>query len=311
MNTMRALNKAFREKDLSNSGSIDKGELPLVLQAAGLKLSKSEILDMFNELDLSEDGEISQQEFDKFFNKKISTQSNADRFNRLLVRPVIGKSKQSTYNLPGPYTTHGQKLKRDPEGAGAVILSHQGFVPSQQIESSINIVKMNKNAAGKKCRTAKEFTQYNKTHKVYDEKCMLGSKSRLQMLKDQRKMPESVHDMTFGAKVRRGEAPPSISDLINGKFNEGMGNGAVERCYPQNTASNIRRSRPKPSVNNCKSTNASRLRMKSVETQKQQMKSKNYFKMKRFENVESKFKHSTKYAYKSALASAGNQVMSG
>ena len=84
---------------------------------------------MFDQLDLSNDGQISRREFNQFFSSHLATQSNARKYNRLLVKPTIGSSRTSSYNLPGNYHTYGMELKRDAEGAGQVVTDWKSFRP--------------------------------------------------------------------------------------------------------------------------------------------------------------------------------------
>lgn len=285
-NKLDKLIAAFKSCDRNGSGTIDKAELGKVVRQCNLGCSKAELLNMFECLDLSEDGEISLKEFTDFFSSHVNTQANAKRYNRLLVKPTIGKSKHSSYNLPGDYHRYGRSVQRDPEGAKEVILSWQPFNPSSMNDKKINFVKMNRAAVKHKCRTAHDFAEYNGNNKIYDEKTMCGSRSRKEMLEKMRHRPE-LQNLTFGVKK---QASDPISSLITGSYNVSMTQASNEPFYPVVTAKVNRKKQRGKLKNFSGSTRATELRLGSLKARRDEEGNSNQakFKMKRYANVPSR-----------------------
>jgi hypothetical protein len=287
--------RKFDQFDTNGNGTIDKSELGAVLRASGIRFSKAELLQMFDELDLSADGVISRREFKTFFDAHLSTQANARKYNRLLLKSKIGKGRSSSYNLPGDYHRYGAELKRDKEGSGQVIFNWTDFkAPTGSSEKKLNIVKMNRRAVTKGGMTkVKDINAYNRAHKIYDTKTISGSRSRRELINRYRYRPE-LRDRTFGITA---EKDTDIGALIENRFNPYT--AADEPIYPRNTASDnrARRRANAQKFDRMRPTKASLGH--AMARQRLNQEPEKRFKMRRFDNV------------KGRLGGAGKQVVGG
>lgn len=90
------------------------------------------------------------------FNKKAT--------NTLLVKTELGKVRQTTFNLPGPQHTYGKALFREDEGTGEMIMSWMEHVPNPHARPGRDFKALNKNAVVSGMVTAKQQTDFRKTH---------------------------------------------------------------------------------------------------------------------------------------------------
>lgn len=228
---------AFQKIDTNRNGYIDRQEFSALLSAANVKVTKGEYLEALEALDSSDDGKIDFKEFCAFFKKKVS-HGTSSKFNRLMLKSVIGRPKHSSYDLPGEYHTYGAKVPRDKEGSKEVILTWIPFKAQQNEEKNLNIVKMNKRAVQHRYLTAAAMTEFNRTNPIYDKKVI---KSRTNTVSTQAKLGNSLSlpgGKAFGI-TKRASTP--IRDLVCGKYNENYDESRGDPFYPQNNASVNRR----------------------------------------------------------------------
>jgi len=233
--SLSVLRKVFGELDKDGNGYIERSELARVLQDAGVSYTRGEYLEMLEALsNEDEDGRINRDEFFEFFREKLSTMRNS-KLNRLIVKPVIGRSRHSSYDLPGKYHRYGAKCPRDDESAKDVILT---WVPFKQDknhdERELNIVKMNKRAIRDKHLTPKEITEYNRAHPIYESKSSkLSSSTKYSTGKF-----ESTRSLPGGrpfGRVNPKDEP--IQKLVNGEY---AGTSNVDTFYPLRNAKSNR-----------------------------------------------------------------------
>mmetsp|Transcript_24115 Transcript_24115/g.83733 ORF Transcript_24115/g.83733 Transcript_24115/m.83733 type:complete len:253 (-) Transcript_24115:71-829(-) len=115
------IRSAFREVDTSNNGYVDKAELGVLLsKLTGRTAHQNDVLFCLREIDTSHDGRISYTEFrDWFIRAKIGHKGS--KYNKLLVRDVVGKSKRSSYDLPSKDFTFGYTVPQDKHDAKATM----------------------------------------------------------------------------------------------------------------------------------------------------------------------------------------------
>lgn len=86
----------------------------------GKKVHQNDVLFALREIDSSADGRISYAEFkDWFIRAKVGHKGS--RYNKLLVRDVVGKSKRSSYDLPSKEFTFGYTVPQDKHDAKATM----------------------------------------------------------------------------------------------------------------------------------------------------------------------------------------------
>lgn len=88
------------------------------------------------------------------------------RTNPLLVRPVVGQVKPTTYKLPGEDYVYGKVDGGDAEGAREVVNSWRQHTPSTAKRPNRNFVRLNKGAAQNGMVTAKHITTYRQTNDI-------------------------------------------------------------------------------------------------------------------------------------------------
>jgi len=297
---LKELQRLFRQCDVDSSGFIEKDELNAVIRGAGVKQTRGEFLETLEALDPSRDNRISFTEFRAFFKAKVLAGNNS-KYNRLMVKPVIGRSKTSSYDLPGGYHTYGQKVERDQEGSKEVILTWKPFKAKKTEEKNLNIVKMNKRAIQNNCLTAQQMTDFNRQNPIFDTKVV---KSRTSTLSTRDKLggrKTLANGDPFGITKKAGTP---IRDLVCGKYNDDYDESRGEPFYPQNNASVNRTKRKinKKTFDGTRPTKASLGHGRNAycishETPKPP------FKMERFKNVKARV-HSIR-----ALREAGRSVI--
>lgn len=84
--------------------------------------------------------------------------------NTLLIKPELGKGKQSTYRLPGPAHTYGKALFREDEGTGEMIMTWMEHTPNPHARPGRDFKALNKHAVVAGATTAKQQLEFRKTH---------------------------------------------------------------------------------------------------------------------------------------------------
>lgn len=300
MPSIETLAVAFKKCDVNNNGFIEREELGEVLKVAGVTQTRGEFLETLEALLQDDRKRIGFKQFVGFFKNKVSTGTNS-KYNRLMMKSIIGRPKHSSYDLPGEYHTYGAKVPRDKEGSKEVILTWIPFKAQSTEEKKLNIVKMNKRAVQQRHLTAKDMTSFNKDHPIYDKKVY---KSRTNTVSTQVKFgnSQSLPDGRAFGITKRASTP--IRDLVCGKYNDNYDDSRGEPFYPQNNASvnRIKQKNNKKTFDGTRPTKASvghgraaRQRLESLQ------KPSEPFKMKRFKCVE--------HRVQTKFTAAGNAVV--
>lgn len=134
--------------------------------------------------------------------------------NPLIHRSEVGKP--SFHNdlppLPGDYT-FGAPLKRDPEGAGEVMLTWQCHAPPQSKMSydfGRDFLALNKRSVQEGCINAKEVSGYRKSNDVRIKPKVTGKRPLIAP-------PSVVSDPNHAFGARSGESE-SVADLIQNRW---------------------------------------------------------------------------------------------
>ena len=94
--------------------TIPKTKLAAALKGAGF--SDDDRMQCQALMVLDKNGDISKAEFLAWCNSMVAEGTGA-KLNRLLIRYVVGKSRETSYDLPGLGFTYGNKPKRKEESA--------------------------------------------------------------------------------------------------------------------------------------------------------------------------------------------------
>ena len=181
---------------------------------------------------------------------------------RTMVKPVVGKCRTQTYNLPDdPSFTYGMVNKVIGESAGEVVSSWQVSTKSKAQTTSTSFPATNIEALSKGCLTSKEQRSYAKKNPVMKSKPEVGSPKKAFV------PPPGP----FGIQSEQNEIPMS---LVMSAPDDGP-----ERDYPvysQHAKGKLPLPRP---------TKSSKLYARKKEETKNPL---DDFKMKKFRNVKSK-----------------------
>eukprot|EP01063_Lacrimia_lanifica_P041909 TRINITY_DN9887_c0_g1_i1.p1 TRINITY_DN9887_c0_g1~~TRINITY_DN9887_c0_g1_i1.p1 ORF type:complete len:274 (+),score=115.10 TRINITY_DN9887_c0_g1_i1:62-823(+) len=131
--------------------------------------------------------------------------------NPLIVPYEVGKGRK--FGSPkdsAPDFTYGAPSKRDPEGAGQVVLNwveHQSSRKSPELTTK-DFVRMNKKGVTERCVTSKDVGEFRKAHVVKVQKSTLQRSGK--------GAAPGVTDATvFGAPTK---SDISVKDLMNNRF---------------------------------------------------------------------------------------------
>lgn len=221
MDGARAL---FRKTNTGLDGNIKTEEIGAFMKAAGLSPSPGEVLNAHRILDPRDTGIVPFSDLESWLSEQCLVQKRS-QYNRLLIKPVVGKAKKASYDVPGQAHTYGQPVTRDEVSGKELIFSWKVAQPSKSSDAYVDRVKMNRVAAAKGCVTAKDFVRHSQTDRIYT------------YVREEPK-PPVVIDTTqaFGQKPMRARAraQPSMGDLITAKFNDAMFDEEGE--YPKVTS---------------------------------------------------------------------------
>lgn len=92
--------------------------------------------------------------------------------NTMLIKPELGKVKQTTYKLPGAHHTYGKALYREDEGTGEMIMSWMEHEPNPHAKPGRDFKALNKGAVVAGATTAKQQLEFRKSH---DARLKLGT----------------------------------------------------------------------------------------------------------------------------------------
>lgn len=189
-----------------------------------------------------------------------------DSKNVLLVKDDVGKAKKCVRNLPSGEFSYGSKLRKDPEGAGAVISSWQVHKPTLDNIAEKDFKRLNKLSLDQKLTSAKQVSDFVKNNDI--------------RVKDKR----SKHEKEKNAPLQENEyfgIPNKPGTPIDMVVSNGYGNFAADEKKKEYEVNlhNV----------SVKHKQASQITEKPTEPEE-----KKEFKLKKFQNVESKVKSSLK-----------------
>lgn len=116
---------AFRAIDTDDSGYIDKSELGKLLQSlSDSSITQNDVLFALNEVGAGADGKVSFSEFKKWY-LRTRKGHRGSKYNKLLVKDLVGRSRTSSYDLPSKQFTFGYVIPRDVNDAKEVITNWQ------------------------------------------------------------------------------------------------------------------------------------------------------------------------------------------
>lgn len=223
MDKARAL---FRKNNVGLDGNIKTEEIGNFMKAAGLSPTPAEILHAHRTLDPRDTGSVVFSDLENWLSDLCLVQKRS-QYNRLLVKPVVGKAKRQTYDVPGAAHTYGAPVTRDEVSGKDLLFNWKEAQPSKSSDAYVDRVKMNRVAVQKGCVSAKDFVQHGQTERIYT---YAREKPKAQVVIDK--------TQAFGQKPlrSRARAQPSVADLITAKFNDAMFDEEGE--YPKITSKN-------------------------------------------------------------------------
>ena len=185
--------------------------------------------------------------------------------NVLLVKDDVGKAKKCVRDLPHQDFSYGSKLKKDSEGAGAVLSSWQIHRPTFGEEAEKDFKRLNKMSLNNKLITPKQVSVFVKQNdvRVKDKRAKIDKNQSL-----------PISQEYFGVPNR----PGTPMDMV---VSNGYGNYAADekkKAYEVNLQEKPIKQKlsPRPAEKS------------SVSEEKKE------FKMKKFQQIESKIKNSLK-----------------
>ena len=91
------------------------------------------------------------------------------KLNRLLIRYVVGKSRETSYDLPGLGFTYGNKPKRTEESAGNIIFSWVAGEKSKKKKKGKDIIYENRMANINGCINTKQANEWRDAYRARKE----------------------------------------------------------------------------------------------------------------------------------------------
>lgn len=186
--------------------------------------------------------------------------------NVLLVKDDVGRAKKTVRNLPDGEHAYGSKPRQDKEGAGALISSWQIHQPTAKEVSEKDFKKLNRMSLENKLTSAKEVSHFVKENdvKVKEKRFKI------------RKSPEPHPNIEYYGVPNKPSTP--ISEVV--KFEYGnKAEGETRKNYEIIQSEKVTKARLSP---------------KNSEAKKTEPEERKEFKLKKFQNVESKVKSTIK-----------------
>eukprot|EP01083_Nonionella_stella_P015545 43491_1 len=116
--------------------------------------------------------------------------------NPLLVRPHVGSAKRVCGKHLSEKHTYGKVDKKDPEGAGQVVLTWKAHTPNAESIADPDFVAMNKDATMNGCLDPKSVADHRKSHLIRCKKGPIVGITEDEILRDR------LRAMSFGKKTR-------------------------------------------------------------------------------------------------------------
>ena len=266
--------------------TIPKTKLAAALKGAGF--SDDDRMQCQALMVLDKNGDISKAEFLAWCNSMVAEGTGA-KLNRLLIRYVVGKSRETSYDLPGLGFTYGNKPKRKEESAGNIIFSWVAGEKSKKKKKGKDIIYENRMANINGCINTKQANEWRDAYRARKE--AKEAKRRELLLKIQA-------DEMLGVEVKKedkeaveeGPKKPWEGDICFGSISVpsepvgklliGLGN-VEDPTYADLSGQTAAGRLPKP-----RSTNSADLLYKN--SRKKPLK-KDRFKLSKFKNINSRY----------------------
>lgn len=181
--------------------------------------------------------------------------------NVLLVKDDVGKPKKCVRDLPTGDHSYGSKLRKDVEGAGAVISSWQLHKPTSENITEKDFKRLNKLSLNNKLITPKQVSEFVKNNDI--------------RIKDKRQKYEKEQSLTMATEYFG--VPNKPGTPIDKVVSNGYGNIAAteqRKIYESSLQPRPVKQKSSPRVTD---------RSPTIEEKKE-------FKMKKFQQVESRIK---------------------
>ena len=160
------------------ASTIPKTKLSAALKGAGF--SDDHRMQCQALMVLDRNGDISKDDFVKWCDSMVA-EGNGAKLNRLLIKYVVGKSRDTSYDLPGLSFTYGNKPKRTEEPAGNIIFSWVAGEKSKKKKKGKDIIYENRMANINGCINTKQANEWRDAYRARKEE--KEAKRREMMLK--------------------------------------------------------------------------------------------------------------------------------
>jgi|EP00949_MAST-11_sp_MAST-11-sp1_P004847 hypothetical protein len=222
---------------------------------------------------------------------RVKSVGDGAKLNRLLIRYVIGTTRDTSYNLPGRDFIFGKPGNDKAESAGDVIFDWKVGKRSKKKREGTNIIYENKQANIAGCLTVKQANQWRDNYRA--EKAI-----RLKKLAEETKRKEAAGEVTKVVVGENGEVrkkmPWEENDLAFGKLSKPseptstlLSSEFAKDAEPRYT--NVSGQIKSGKLPLARPTNNSILLEQSSRRKLAQTTTKGPFKLKKFQNVSSKF----------------------
>ncbi|KAG8469165.1 hypothetical protein KFE25_007683 [Diacronema lutheri] len=191
--------------------------------------------------------------------------------NTMLIKPELGKVKQTTYKLPGAHHTYGKALYREDEGTGEMIMSWMEHEPNPHAKPGRDFKALNKGAVVAGATTAKQQLEFRKSH---DARLKLGTH-------EERKF--TLADGFVHGKATRPSTP--MNDLISSAYRWSW---VAEHLEAERSMTAPTRKSINPAATKASRGHASTARLHGATAAAAQASPKVPFVMRRFKNVPAK-----------------------
>eukprot|EP00944_MAST-04C_sp_MAST-4C-sp1_P000401 g401.t1 len=268
-----AANRAFDEVAGSGVDAVSVSELGRLLRTLGLPASSREQAVALRQFQLSGHGtsRINRSQFKEWYLMQKANFSGAS-LNKMLIKDQLGKSRTTSYELPGQQFTYGIKTQWGQESAGAVALTWKAGNLSKQGRGKRNIVAENKACVQAGACSTKGWQQAREQNKRY-------SKVRTGQKASRKTNPYSSKNLTYG---KNSEASPAVSKVLaTNEANENFN-------YADLKGKRIPGRIPKPRPTHSSDLLAARAQNKSNQA------SKEPFKLTKFKKITSKINSNNK-----------------
>lgn len=268
------------------ASSIPKTKLAAALKGTGFSADHQSQCQALMVLDRN--GDIAKEDFVSWCNTMVA-EGNGAKLNRLLIKYVVGKSRDTSYDLPGLSFTYGNKPKRNEESAGNIIFSWVAGEKSKKKKKGKDIIYENRMANINGCINTKQANEWRDAYRARKEEKEAKRREMMLKIEADESLGIAVKKEELEA-VQEGPKKPwdgdtcfgsiSIPSEPVGKLLVGMGNVA-DTTYADLSGQTAAGRLPKP-----RSTNSADLLYKNS---RKKTSTRQPFKMSKFKKVDSRY----------------------